>query len=151
VTLRHRVSVAAAVGVLIVVAAVSTVLYFFYAASVYSRADVTLIDAAQQASSITQRIKQSASGSHPVPDFGTPVTVGSVELQLFLDPGVGQATQFGPLDSRDVAVAEGAQPPYFADDDRAGHQYRVYTAAMPGVSGGAPARRPEQLLGNAVP
>ena len=136
-TLRHRVSVAAAVGVLIVVAAVSSVLYFFYAASVHSRADVTLIDAAQQASSITQRIKQSASGSRSIPDFGTPVTVGSVELQLFLGPAVGQPTQFGPLDSRDVAVAEGAQPPYFANEHDGRHQFRVYTAALPGVSGGA--------------
>ena len=136
-TLRHRVSVAAAVGVLIVVAAVSSMLYFFYAASVHSRADVTLIDAAQQASSITQRIKQSASGGASIPDFGTPVTVGSVELQLFLGPvGVGQPTQFGPLDSRDVAVAEGAQPPYLANEDDGGHQFRVYTAAMPGASGG---------------
>ena len=131
-TLRHRVSVAAAVGVLIVVAAVSSVLYFVYAASVHSRADVTLVDAAQQASSITQRIKQSASGGRSIPDFSVPVTVGSVELQLFLGPAVGQPTQFGPLDSRDVAVAEGAQPPYFADQHHGGHQFRVYTAAVPG-------------------
>jgi signal transduction histidine kinase len=137
VTLRHRVSVAAAVGVLIVVAAVSSVLYFVYAASVHSRADVTLVDAAQQASSITQRIKQSASGSRSIPDFGTPVTVGSVELQLFPGPAVGQPTQFGPLDKRDVAVAEGAQPSYFASEHDGGHQFRVYTAALPGVPGGA--------------
>ena len=131
-TLRHRVSVAAAVGVLIVVAAVSSGLYVVYAASVHSRADVTLVDAAQQASSITQRIKQSASGGRSIPDFSVPVTVGSVELQLFLGPAVGQPTQFGPLDSRDVAVAEGAQPPYFADQHHGGHQFRVYTAAVPG-------------------
>ena len=136
-TLRNRVSVAAAVGVLIVVAAVSSVLYFFYAASVHSRADVTLVDAAQQASAIAQRIKQSAGGSQSVPDLGRPVTVGSVEVQLFLGPAaVGQPTQFGPLDSRDVAVAEGAQPPYFANARDGGHQFRVYTAAMPGPQAG---------------
>jgi two-component system sensor histidine kinase MprB len=135
VTLRHRVSVAAASGVLIVVAAVSSVLYFFYAASVHSRADVTLIDAAQQASSITRSIKRSAIGSRSVPDFDKPVTVGSVELQLFLGPvSVGQPTQFGPLGSRDVAVAEGAQPPYFGNVDDGGHRFRVYTQAMPGGS-----------------
>jgi two-component system sensor histidine kinase MprB len=137
VTLRHRVSVAAAAGVLIVVAAVSSVLYFFYAASVHSGVGATLIDAAQQASSITQRIKKPADDSPSLPDFGRPVTVGSVELQLFPGPvGVGQPTQFGPLDKRDVAVAEGAQPPYFANADDGGHQFRVYTAAMPGASGG---------------
>jgi two-component system, OmpR family, sensor histidine kinase MprB len=135
-TLRNRVSVAAAVGVLIVVAAVSSVLYFAYAASLHSRVDATLIDAAQQASSITQRIKQSAGASPSIPDFARPVTVGSVELQLFPGPvGVGQPTRFGPLDKGDVAVAEGAQPPYFANVDDGGHQFRVYTAAMPGASG----------------
>ena len=134
-TLRNRVSAAAAVGVLIVVAAVSSVLYFSYAASLHSRVDATLVDAAQQASSITQRIKQSADGGGSIPDFGRPVTVGSVELQLFLGTvAAGQPTQFGPLDSRDVEVAEGAQPPYFADADDGGHQFRVYTAAMPGAS-----------------
>jgi two-component system, OmpR family, sensor histidine kinase MprB len=136
VTLRNRISVAAALGVLIVVAAVSGVLYFSYAASLRSRVDATLVDAAQQASSITQRIKQSADGSRSIPDFSRPVTVGSVELQLFLGPvAVGQPTQFGPLGGRDVAVAEGAQPPYFASADDGGREFRVYTAAMPGTSG----------------
>jgi len=134
-TLRNRVSVAAAIGVLIVVAAVSGVLYFVYAASVHSRVDPTLVDAAQQASGVAQRIKQSVSASQGKPDFSTPVTVGSVELQLFLGSvGVGQPTQFGPLDGHDVAVAEGAQPPYFATVDEGGHQFRVYTAAMPGTT-----------------
>jgi signal transduction histidine kinase len=135
-TLRNRVSVAAAVGVLVVVAAVSSVLYVSYAASLRSRVDATLVDAAQQASSITQRIKQSAAGGQATPDFDKPVTVGSVELELFLGPvGVGQLSQVGPLDSRDVEVAEGAQPPYFANEDHGGQEFRVYTAAMPGTSG----------------
>ena len=138
-TLRNRVSVAAAVGVLIVVAAVSSVLYLFYAASLRSRVDATLVDAAQQASSVAQRIKQAgAAASQSVSDLSNPVTVGSVELQLFSGPvGVGQPTEFGPLDSRDVAVAEGAQPPYFSNADVGGHQFRVYTAAMPGGANGA--------------
>jgi two-component system, OmpR family, sensor histidine kinase MprB len=137
VTLRHRVSVAAAVGVLIVVATVSTVLYLFYAASVHSRVDATLVDAAQQASGITQELKKSAVGSGSIPDFGRPVTVGSVELQLFLGSvAVGQPTEFGPLGNHDVAVAEGAQPPYFTNADHGGRQFRVYTQAMPGAPGG---------------
>ena len=77
-TLRNRVSVAAAVGVLIVVAAVSSVLYFSYAASLRSRVDATLVDAAQQAASIAGRIKQSGR-QQPKSDVDTPVTVGSVE------------------------------------------------------------------------
>jgi two-component system, OmpR family, sensor histidine kinase MprB len=134
-TLRNRVSAAAAIGVLIVVAAVSGVLYFVYAASVHSRVDATLVDAAQQASGVAQRVKESVSTSQGKPDFSTPVTVGSVQLQLFLGSvGVGQPTQFGPLDGRDVAVAEGAQPPYFATVDEGGRQFRVYTAAMPGTT-----------------
>jgi two-component system sensor histidine kinase MprB len=135
-TLRNRVSAAAAVGVLIVVAAVSVVLYFVYAASVHSRVDASLIDAAQQASSVAQQVKQSAAGTNgSVPDLERPVTVGSVELQLFNGPlAVGQPSQVGPLDTQDVAVAEGAQPPYFATVDTGGHQFRVYTAPMPGGS-----------------
>ena len=137
-TLRNRVSVAAAVGVLVVVAAVSGVLYFFYAASLHSRVDAALVDAAQQAASIATRIKQSAVGSQSKPDVNKPVTVGSVQVQLFLKPPVaaGQPTLFGPFDSRDVAVSQDAQPGYFANARHGGQQFRVYTAAMPGMSGG---------------
>jgi two-component system, OmpR family, sensor histidine kinase MprB len=138
VTLRNRVSVAAAVGVLIVVAAVSSVLYFSYAASLRSRVDTALFDAAEQASTIASRIQQSvASGREPKSDINKPVTVGNVAVQLF--PGsvaAGQATPFGPLDSRDVEVAEQAQPAYFANARDGGQQFRVYTTAWPGNSGG---------------
>jgi two-component system, OmpR family, sensor histidine kinase MprB len=137
VTLRNRVSVAAAVGVLIVVAAVSSVLYFSYAASVHSRVDADLVDAAQQALTIATRLKESGAHSQTGPDINKPVTVGSVELQLFPGPLVaGQPTRFGPLDSRDVAVAEHAQPPYFANVRHGGQQFRVYTAIVPIAPGG---------------
>jgi two-component system, OmpR family, sensor histidine kinase MprB len=137
VTLRNRVSVAAAVGVLIVVTAVSSVLYFSYAASLHSRVDATLVDAAQQANSIARRIKQSEAGSRSAPDISKPVTVGSVQVQLFPGPvAAGQPTRFGPLDGRDAAVAEHAQPPYFAYVRHGGQQVRIYTAALPIASGG---------------
>jgi two-component system sensor histidine kinase MprB len=137
VTLRNRVSVAAAVGVLIVVAAVSTVLYFSYAASLHSRVDGTLVDAAQQAASIGQRIKQSAGASKSSPDFNRPVTIGSVEVQLFPGPVTArQPTRFGRLGSRDVAVAEHEEPPYFANARDRSQQYRVYTAPLPAGPGG---------------
>jgi two-component system sensor histidine kinase MprB len=136
VTLRNRVSVAAAVGVLIVVAAVSSVLYFFYAASLHSRVDAALIGAAQQASSDARRIKQAGAGGKRTPDFA-PVTVGGVQIQLFPGPvAAGQPTQFGPLDSRDVAVAEHLQPAYFANARHGGQQFRVYTAFLPIAPGG---------------
>ena len=137
-TLRNRISVAAAVGVLVVVAAVSSVLYTSYAVSLHSRVDAALVDAAQQASTIAQRIKQSASDQGPAPDISMPVTVGSIEVQLFPGPvGAGQPTRFGPLGSRDVAVAEHAQPAYFAEARDGGQRFRVYTAAMPDTSSGA--------------
>ena len=136
-TLRNRVSVAAAVGVLIVVAAVSGVLYFSYAASLRTRVDATLVDDAQQASAVAQHIKQSARSAardnRPTPDVGTPVTVGSVQVQLLVGPvAAGQPTRFGPLDNRDVAVAEQAQPAYFASARDVGQRFRVYTAAWNG-------------------
>ncbi len=136
-TLRNRVSVAAAAGVLIVVAAVSSVLYLSYAASLHSRVDAALVDAAQQASSIARRIKQSGANGGPTPDVNRPVTVGSVQVQLFPGPvAAGQPTRFGPLDSRDVAVAEHAQPGYFASARHGGQQFRVYTAALLIAPGG---------------
>jgi two-component system sensor histidine kinase MprB len=135
VTLRNRVSVAAAVGVLIVVAAVSSVLYFSYAASLRSRVDATLIDAAQQASTVARNIKQAAAGSQSRPDISRPVTVGSVVIQLFPHPVAGQGTPFGPLGSRDIAVADQSLPAYFTDARDGGQQFRVYTAAMPAPGG----------------
>ena len=133
-TLRNRVAVAAAVGVLIVVATVSGVLYFSYAASLHSRVDAALVDAAQQASTIAQNIKQSAGKSQSAPDFTEPVIVGSVAVQLIPGPvAVGQPSQFGPLDNRDVDVADQVQPAYFADASDGGNQFRVYTAAMSGA------------------
>ena len=135
-TLRNRVSVAAAVMVLIVVAALSGMLYLSYAASLQSRVDQALVDAAQQASAIAQRTKQAAAGGSQPPDLSTPVMVGSVEIQLFPGPvAAGQPTQFGPLDSLDVAVAEG-ESAYFANARDGGQQFRVYTAAWSGIPGG---------------
>ena len=144
-TLRNRVSVAAAVGVLIVVAAVSGVLYFSYAASLQLPRRPALVDAAQQANRSPRRIKQSA-GRHTArrPTSSKPVTVGSMQVQLF--PGsvaAGQPTRFGPLDSRDVAVAEaGAARRTSPTRATAASEFRVYTAAMPGNSGGAGPRQP---------
>jgi two-component system sensor histidine kinase MprB len=138
VTLRNRVAVAAAAGVLVVVAAVSGVLYFSYAASLRSRVDATLVDEAQQAASIARDLKQSSAGHNPpaTPDLGNPVTVGSVEVQLFTHPEAGQRTPMGPLGGRDIAVAGQAQPAYFADVREDGQQYWVYTAAWLGDPGG---------------
>jgi two-component system sensor histidine kinase MprB len=138
VTLRNRVSVAAAAGVLIVVAAVSIALYLFYAASLRSRVDATLVGAAQQAAGIARSLKQSgARGSGAVPNMSTPVTVGSVTIQLFPGPvTAGDATAFGPLDDRDVAVAGQEQPAYFNDARHHGQRYRDYTAAWAGNTGG---------------
>ena len=130
-TLRNRVSVAAAVGVLIVVAAVSSGLYFPYAASLHSRADLALVGAAQQAAGIAPRMKQSAARSKTTPPLD--ITVGSVNVQLL--PGqvtAGQPTLFGPLDSRDVAVADGVQPAYFANARDGRQQFRVYTSPWAG-------------------
>jgi two-component system sensor histidine kinase MprB len=138
VTLRNRVSVVAALGVLVVVAAVSGVLYLSYAASLRSRVDPALVDAAQQAADIAQRVKQSAatdkrSGNDPALDLT--VTVGSIEVQLFPGPvDAGQSTRFGPLDGRDVAVAERTEPAYVAERRDGGQRFRVYTAAGPGPS-----------------
>jgi two-component system, OmpR family, sensor histidine kinase MprB len=135
-TLRNRLSVAAALLVLIVVAAVSSVLYLFYAASLHSRLDATLVDTTQQASGIIQRIKESGAASESEPDFSRPISVGGVQVQLLLRPVAGQSTLFGPLDRRDIEVAQQTQPAYLTTVRQDGRQYRVYTAALPGNVGG---------------
>ncbi len=132
-TLRNRVAVAAAAGVLIVVAAVSGVLYISYAASLRSRVDATLVDAAQQAADLARGIKQSAARSQSRAQLE--VTVGSVAVQLLPRPAAGQPTRFGPLGDRDVAVAGQEQPAYLSDAREGGQRYRVYTAAWPGDPG----------------
>jgi two-component system, OmpR family, sensor histidine kinase MprB len=135
-TLRNRISAAAAAGVLLVVASVSTVLYFSYAGSLHSRTDAGLVAAAQQAITVAQDLKQSAGNGHTRPAMSRPVTVGGIQLQLLPGPvTAGQPTASGPLGSRDVAVAGLAAPAYFADASEGGQRYRVYTAAMPGTSG----------------
>jgi two-component system, OmpR family, sensor histidine kinase MprB len=137
VTLRNRISVAAAAGVLIVVSAVSVVLYLSYDASLRSRVDPALVDAAQQANTVAQRIKQSAGSTGATPDVSTPVTIGSVDIQLLPGPlGIGQPTRFGPLTEHDLAVSTGAEAAYFADIRDGGKRYRVYTAAMPNTPNG---------------
>jgi two-component system, OmpR family, sensor histidine kinase MprB len=136
-TLRNRISTAAAVGVLLVVAAVSTVLYFSYAGSLHSRADAGLVAAAQQAITVAQDLKQSASNDHAGAGISQPVTIGTIQLQLIPGPvTLGQSTASGPLDGQDVAVADLTAPAYFADATEDGQRYRVYTAALPGSSGG---------------
>jgi two-component system sensor histidine kinase MprB len=131
------VATAAAVGVLIVVAAVCGVLYVSYAAGLRARVDAELVDAAQQVSTITRQIKEEASQKGVVPDLDKPITVGGTEIDLIPGPVVsGQATRFGPLGSRDVAVADQAEPSYFTEAEDGNRWYRVYTAAMPGTSVG---------------
>ncbi|HEX4254792.1 MAG TPA: HAMP domain-containing sensor histidine kinase, partial [Streptosporangiaceae bacterium] len=134
-TLRNRVSVAAAIGVLIVVAAVSSVLYLSYAASLRARFDATLVDAAQQASGIARNVKKTAA-SHKVPaSISKPVTVGSVSIQLIPDAVAGQSTPFGPLDERAMTVADQGAPAYFTDARDGGRPFRIYTAVLPAGNG----------------
>jgi two-component system sensor histidine kinase MprB len=122
--------------VLIVVAGVSSVLYFFYAANLHSRADTILVDDAQQAGTLIKHSMASDDkGSTSTPT--KPVTVGGVQVQLFPGPvTAGQPTPFGPLDNRDVAVSNQARPAYFVNTRRGGQQFRVYTAAVEAGPGG---------------
>lgn len=137
-TLRNRIALSAAAGVLIVVGVVSVVLYSAYAASLSARVDATLVDAAQQAASVAEGIKQTAGDKGVAPDVGKPISIGSVELQLFPGPVyAGQDARFGALDSRDVAVSEHARAAYFSDGHDGEIAYRVYTAPMPETSSGA--------------
>src|SRR5262245_32729507 len=118
-TLRNRVSVAAAIGVLIVVGSVSAILYVFYATNVRARVDSDLVNAAQQASAVAEQLKEAQAQNLAGPNAGTtpengaglsrPVSVGSIQLQVFPPPVVaGQSTRFGPLTTRDASIVDGA-------------------------------------------
>jgi two-component system sensor histidine kinase MprB len=137
VTLRNRISIAAAVLVLLVVAGVSIAVYVAYAASLRSRVDGSLVNAAEQATSIATGFKQKASGGAPTPpDLATtPVKVGGTVIQLLPGPvEVGQLTAFGPLRQQDLAVAQGADGAYFATMQVGKESFRVYTASGSGPS-----------------
>jgi two-component system sensor histidine kinase MprB len=139
VTLRNRLSVAAAVGVLLVVAAVSSVLYVSYAANVHTRVDAALVNAAQQTSTLAKRMKLAAAKQkdpNPAIAVRKLLTGGSVQVQLLPGPvTAGVLTRFGRLTSRDVAVAELSEPAYFADRRDGGHLFRTYTVAWSAGSG----------------
>ena len=134
-TLRNRVSVAAALGVLIVVATVSSVLYLSYAASLRTRVDAALVDAAQQASGIARSVKKTAASEKVPASISKPVTVGSVNIQLFPDAAADQTSLFGPLGERALTVADQGEPAFFADAHHDGRQFRVYTAVLPPGNG----------------
>lgn len=137
-SLRTRVAAAAGVGVLAVLAVVCTVLYLSYAASLRSRVDGMLVDSAQQATSVAASLKRQASDKGTTPDVGKPITVGTIEMQVLLGPvDAGDASDFGALTSRDVAVSNGARPAYFTSARMGDTRYRVYTTTMPGTSAGA--------------
>lgn len=136
-TLRNRISFAAAILVLLVVAGVSTAVYVSYAASLHSRVDGDLVDAAEQATSIARGLKQKSAGLPPpaATSVSTPVKVGGNLLQLLPGPvEAGQPTVFGPLGKRDLAVAQGVEAAYFATVQVGGTRFRVYTAAGSGPS-----------------
>ena len=109
-SLRGRLSAAAAFGVLIVVGVVSGILFMSYAVTLRSRVDAGLVDAAQQAVTLAAQVKQ-ASDKGPLPNLAKPITVGSIRLKLLLGPvSAGEPTAVGSLGTQDVAVAQGADP-----------------------------------------
>ena len=141
-TLRNRVALTAAAIVLVVLAGVSTVLLLFYAAQLRTGADAALMDAAQQATAIANSIKISQKTSASTapqkqPESGgVTITLGVTQLELIMGSvSVGQPSAFGPLSARDVAVAQGSAPAYFADMSGQGKR-RVYTAPLMDVPGG---------------
>jgi two-component system sensor histidine kinase MprB len=137
VTLRNRISIAAAVLVLLVVACVSIAVYVAYAASLRSRVDGFLVNAAEQAASIAGGLKQKAAGLAPTPPdlANAPVKVGGTVVQLLPGPlEVGQSTAFGPLGKQDLAVAQGADAAYFTTVQVGKERFRVYTASGSGPS-----------------
>lgn len=135
-TLRTRVAVAAAVGVLAVMLVVSGVLYVFFAGSLRRQVDGSLVYAAEQASTVAEALKRSA-GVNGTKPFTEPVTVRGTDVEIMPGPAAaGEREQLGTLTARDVAVAQHRAPAYFATVTVGGSSYRTYTATMPGADDG---------------
>ncbi|MCL2489377.1 MAG: HAMP domain-containing histidine kinase [Propionibacteriaceae bacterium] len=164
-TLRNRVALIAAAIVLAVVVAVNIVLVYAYSGQLRSGGDASLVDAAQQASTIAAKMKAteanqpSAAPTKPTPppstspkptpdkppsDTDTIVTVGAIQVELLWGPVIaGEPSLLGPLTTQDVAVSLGSRPAYFGYSPD--QTLRTYTAALTGVPGGGLVRATRKL------
>jgi len=164
-TLRNRVALIAAAIVLAVVVVVNIVLVYAYSGQLRSGGDASLVNAAQQASTIAAKMKATQANQpsttptkpaatpstpskpttdKPPSDTDTIVTVGATQVELLWGPvSAGQPSLLGPLTAHDVAVSVGSQPAYFGYSPD--QTLRTYTTALTGVPGGGLVRATRKL------
>ncbi len=143
VSLRGRLSAAAAFGVLIVVGVVSGILFMSYAVTLRA-VDADLVDAAQQAVILANQVKQ-ASDKGPLPNLAKPITIGSIRWSSCSGRSAPDSPPPSARWARRRSRRPGARPAYFMTTRADGAAYRVYTAAMPGTQAGAGAHEPGGL------
>ena len=127
-SLRARVAIAAGVVVLSALAVVAAVVYAVAGANLRSQGDTTLVQAAGNAPALAGKLKQAST-------FGQLVPFGDTQLQILPVDARGAVSQFLPVTSHDIQVADGRGEPYFENETYRGTGYRVYTAQLPGEQG----------------
>lgn len=117
-SLRNRVAIAGGAVVLGALVLASLVLYPALGARLTQERDATLMTAATQSPDLLDALKKKAAAAGAATLPSQPVRVGETLVQVIPPPVVaGPADGFIPVSERDVRVADGREPAYFADAD----------------------------------
>jgi signal transduction histidine kinase len=137
VNLRTRVAIGGGVTVVAAVALVGAIEYPAIGAGLRSNTDADLV-ATATTSTITYT-KLLAAETIAKDRLGgkasSKIPLGKGFIELISNPEAGLADKVAPVDKRDLAVAMGTAPPYFADVISGGVLYRIYTAQVSGHQG----------------
>jgi two-component system sensor histidine kinase MprB len=152
VSLRNRLALAGGAVVLAALVFASLVVYPSLSATLTEQHDDALVSAAAQAPGLAREFKMASSPGTPAfPE--KPVRLGTTLVHFLLAPvAEGSTAGFIDVSGRDVQVAAGASPPYFADAEYDGIRYRVYTAPLIGRPDGNLVRTavPTSLVGTTL-
>ncbi|MEY9890846.1 two-component system sensor histidine kinase MprB [Catenulispora sp. MAP5-51] len=135
--LRGRVAIGGAVIVVAAVALVGAIEYPAIGAGLRANTDADLVAIAADAPATYKKLMAVESAENVLGD-GNPsskISIGKDFIELIRSPVDGQADKVAPVGRRDVQVAQGSAPPYFADVRSGGVLYRVYTTPIPGHPG----------------
>jgi signal transduction histidine kinase len=128
-SLRTRLAVAVGVVVFVALAIVAAVVYPAVGANLRGQDDASLVQVAQQAPAIMQKLKQTGG------PIGQLIPFGDTQLQVLPAAAVGPTKGFVAVTAHDVEVADGRAEPYFQDETYDGVLYRIYTTQFSGLPG----------------
>lgn len=127
-SLRTRVAIAVGAVVFCALAIVAAVVYPAVGANLRGANDKSLVQVAEEAPTITTKLKKAGR-------IGQLVPFGNTQLQIVPEPTIGRTTGFVDITARDVQVAAGRGQPYFRNESYNGVDYRIYTTQFPRQAG----------------